>query len=132
MPAETLLIADDEPTVRSYIRSILVGQGFRVVEAIDGVDALEQVERQHSRIDLLLTDIRMPRMDGIALARSLLEIYPEMPVIFISGYPMDLDAGAPNAKRGCASLAKPFTRQALLGTIQKCLSPPGSAVQGSG
>src|SRR5215471_7115382 len=111
MNTRTILIADDEPTIRTYIRKILVDQGFQVIEAIDGMDALAQAERHSFDIDLLLTDIRMPRMDGIALARSLVQVNPATPVLFISGYPFDIGEAALSGKGKCGSLAKPFTRK---------------------
>jgi CheY-like chemotaxis protein len=120
--AETILIADDEPIVRAYVRTILRSQGFSLIEAVDGVDALAQVEQRAAPIDLLLTDVRMPRMDGIALAHSVVQAYPAVPILYMSGYPFDLDT-ASVADRPCASLSKPFTRKALLEAVEKCLHP---------
>jgi CheY-like chemotaxis protein len=130
MPAETILFADDEETVRSFIRTTLKREGFQLIEAVDGVDALQQVAKRAAPIDLLVTDIRMPRMDGIALARSVVQAYPKTPVLYISGYPFDLVEGRDDSGRACASLTKPFTRQALLEAVQKCLSPAQDATGG--
>ncbi len=128
MPAETILIADDEATVRAYTRSILRSQGFNVLEASDGVDALQQVQERGRPVDLLLTDIRMPRMDGISLARSVMQMYPDTAVLYISGYPFELgEERTKNPKNVCASLAKPFSKQALLDAVRKCLAPPETA-----
>ena len=132
MPGETILIADDEPTVRAYVRNILLAQGFNVVEAVDGVDAIEQVEKRGLEVDLLVTDVRMPGMDGIALARSIGEKHPEIPVLFISGYPFDRDAVGLLSRRECGALGKPFTRKALLGAVEKCLSNPDRVAGQSG
>ncbi len=128
--AKIILLVDDEAFVRSYIRNILRLEGFEVVEGVDGVDALEQVERRQAPVDLLVTDIRMPRMDGIALARSLNQKFPATPVLYISGFPFNLDEERTlHPVPVCAFLPKPFSRQTLLEAVRKCLprSPEQSA-----
>lgn len=119
MPHKTILVADDEASVRIYVGTILRREGFQLLEAVDGMDALEQAH-QRGPVDLLLTDVRMPRMDGLALARAIVEEHPKTPVIFISGYPFDLETAERPAGE-CTSLAKPFTRRALLDAVTKCL-----------
>jgi two-component system cell cycle sensor histidine kinase/response regulator CckA len=127
MGAETILVADDEPTVRTFVGGILRRAGFQTLEAADGAEALEQV-KQKGPVDLLLTDVRMPRMDGVALARSITEMYPETPIIYISGYPFDVEEErSRHAQRPCAFLTKPFTRKDLLDAVQKCLPKPRGA-----
>ncbi len=121
----TILVADDEEMVRSFAAGILRREGFRLLEAIDGMDALDKVERLWP-VDLLLTDVRMPRMDGIELARAIGKAHPQVPVIYISGYPFGSDP-ADSAAGSCVCLSKPFTRQALLDAVRKCLPPPGAA-----
>ncbi|HUB31430.1 MAG TPA: response regulator [Bryobacteraceae bacterium] len=123
MTAETILLVDDEASVRSYIRNILRREGFQVLEGVDGVDALQQVERHQSPVDLLVTDIRMPRMDGLALARSVNEKFPATPILYISGFPFDLEEERTlHPATVCAFLAKPFSRQTLVEAVRKCLS----------
>ena len=128
LPAETILVADDEETVRSFIRHVLRQEGFNLLEAVDGVDAMELVGRLNTPVDLLLTDVRMPRMDGIALANALARVYPKLPVLYISGYPFEIEE-VRGTRPGsiCASLTKPFSRRALVEAVQKCLSPSKSA-----
>lgn len=122
MAAETILLVDDEASVRSYIRNILRLEGFQVLEGVDGVDALQQVERRQAPVDLVVTDIRMPRMDGIALARSVNQRFPSIPVLYISGFPFDLDEERTRQPTNiCAFVAKPFSRQTLLDAVRKCL-----------
>ena len=124
MNTETILFADDELTVRSYIRNILRKEGFDLLEATDGVEALQKVKERGTPVDLLLTDVRMPRMDGIALAQALVAMYPKLPIVYISGYPLDLGERQTNhPANACAFLSKPFTRKALLEAVQKCLAP---------
>ena len=124
MPAKTILVVDDEAAVRSYIRAILGREGFSLIEAVDGADALQQVQ-QRGTVDLLVTDIRMPRMNGIELGRTVAESYPGTPIIYISGYPFDMKAGEKPTGE-CAFLSKPFTRKALLDAVAKCLHPAQS------
>jgi CheY-like chemotaxis protein len=123
-----ILIAEDEPVVRDYIGKILRKEGFRLLEAIDGIDALEQLDKSRDQVDLLVTDIRMPRMDGISLAHSIEERYPRTPVIYMSGYPFDLrEERIRHPTLPCAFLAKPFSRVDLVDAVRKCLERPGSA-----
>ena len=121
----TILIVDDEPTIRAFVSNILKIEGYQVIEAADGLDALEQVQRRGTPVDLVLTDIRMPRLDGVALARSLHNLYPRLPVLYISGYPFDVESEQSKyAGRPCGFVPKPFTRKSLLEAVQKCLSAP--------
>ena len=132
MNAETILFADDESTVRTYIRNILLREGFDVLEATDGLEALQKVQDRGAPVDLLLTDVRMPRMDGIALAQALIHLYPNTPIVYISGYPLDLEEQQTrHPSNACAFLSKPFTRKALLEAIQKCLTPEKNAASHS-
>jgi CheY-like chemotaxis protein len=132
MSAGMILVADDESTVRAFAASVLRRAGFQLMEAVDGADALQKVQ-ESGRIDLLLTDIRMPRMDGIALAHSVKEMYPGVPVIYISGYPFDTEAGSADpSRRPCEVLVKPFSKIALLDAVRKCLSGPNSPLAATG
>jgi two-component system cell cycle sensor histidine kinase/response regulator CckA len=122
----TILVVDDEETVRSYIRKILSMRDYEVLDAHDGLDALDQIARRGSAVDLLLTDVRMPRMDGGELAQRLAALYPTTPVLYISGYPFDLDAERQrNPARFTAFLAKPFTPKVLFEAVTQCLSSSG-------
>jgi two-component system cell cycle sensor histidine kinase/response regulator CckA len=128
LSAETILVVDDEAMVRTYVRTILRREGFQLIEAVDGLDALEQVEQRGSP-DLLLTDVRMPRMDGIALARAITQAHPKTPVIYISGYAFEPEGK--DRPGECAFVSKPFTRAALLDAVTKCLHPPRTASGGA-
>jgi len=124
----TILFADDEKTVRTYVGRILRSEGFEILEAVDGADALRQLQERAAPVDLLLTDIRMPRMDGVSLARTVTEMYPGTPVVYISGFPFSLEQEQTrDPLKACAFVAKPFDRKALLAAVQKCLSAPRQA-----
>jgi PAS domain S-box-containing protein len=117
--SETILVAEDEPSVRTLVRSTLERQGYRVLEARDGGEALS-VARQHSgRIDLLLTDVMMPVLDGRELAREMRAEWDDLHVIYMSGY-VD-DVVQPMESLAGAFFQKPFTPSALSQLVRNVL-----------
>ncbi len=99
-----VLLVDDEPPVREYVRKILAKEGFAVMEAADGMEGYDLVRKLGCEMALVVTDIKMPRMDGIALAENVRQLCPGLPVLLISGY-----AGPFNREAGeYAILRKPF------------------------
>ena len=86
MHAQTILVVDDEAAIRSLVTTVLAADGYQVVEASDGDAALRRADDGDDGIDLLLTDVRMPGMDGFVLARSFLKSHPGAKVLFMSGY----------------------------------------------
>ena len=123
MVPKKILVADDEPTVRGYVVAILRNAGFEILEAADGLEALALVKSVEGDLDLLLTDMRMPRMDGLGLARAVREMDPHMPILYISGYPADMEPERLRNPKGCGFLDKPFRPKALLEAVRKCLGP---------
>jgi DNA-binding NtrC family response regulator len=120
VPNETVLLAEDEAGVRSPVRRILAAHGYRVLEAEDGPTALEVAGRHDGAIDLLLTDVVMPEMSGPALAQRLIELRPELRVLFISGYAdvaVQPQIGGPNVN----FLSKPFQASALTARVAQIL-----------
>jgi two-component system cell cycle sensor histidine kinase/response regulator CckA len=118
---ETLLLVEDEPGVRELVRDILLAQGYRVLAAQDGVEAL-QVARQHQGpIHLLLTDVVMPRMSGRALADQLRSSYPGMRVLYTSGYTDNAIVHHGVLDEGVHFLSKPFEMEALARKVRKVL-----------
>ncbi len=118
----TILIADDEEAIRTYIREILEPEGFHLVEAADGLEAMEQLNRLGAGIGLVLADVQMPRMDGLTLGNAMSESHPTIPVLYISGYPLDFDTEhSARPLRPCAFLAKPFSPRLLLERVRECL-----------
>lgn len=81
-----VLIAEDDEPVRSFVRRALEIDGHVVVETRDGAEALEWLERDKGAFDLLLTDIRMPLMDGIALALAAAPQFPDLVILLMTGY----------------------------------------------
>lgn len=107
--SEVVLVVEDEPSVRAPICRTLRDLGYFVIEANNGEDALRVMQEHHSPIHLVITDVMMPEMDGSQLVALLRSWYPQMRVLFISGYsPQYLEAQGGTMVRGGAFLAKPF------------------------
>jgi PAS domain S-box-containing protein len=111
---ETILLVEDEPAVRDLAARALREQGYTVLEASDGLEALRIAEQeQDARIDLLLTDVVMPRMGGRALAERMSAIRPGIKVLFTSGYTEDAILHAGQLANGTHFLHKPFSLAGL-------------------
>jgi two-component system cell cycle sensor histidine kinase/response regulator CckA len=85
-PRETILLVDDHPSVRKLLGSILKSEGYSVLEAGSGAEALELCHQYHDEIHLLLTDIIMPEMQGHALAQHVVNLRPSIQILYMSGY----------------------------------------------
>ncbi len=83
---EAVLVVDDEANIRTLIQGFLENLGYRVTLAADGAQALERLESSGERFDLLLSDIAMPRLGGVALAQRFKELYPQSAILLMSGY----------------------------------------------
>ncbi len=117
MSERTILVVDDEPHIRALLRNILGRANYRVLEAGDGREALEVCASPAVAIDLLLTDVVMPVLDGIGLADQALRIRPDVRVLYMSGK-CDFDAVQRDVRdRGFGFIRKPFTIEALLEAV---------------
>jgi CheY-like chemotaxis protein len=115
----TILVVDDNAEIRRYVREILEGQGYHILEAPDGAEALEIAQPEGPAIDLVLTDLIMPRLNGVKLARCLGELRPQTPVLYMSGY---VESGLLAAKYPDALLLqKPFTPSRLVAAVEKVM-----------
>ena len=119
--AATILLVEDEPEVRAVLREALVGSGYRVFEAADGIEALEVWEQRPRPVDLLLTDVVMPRLNGFELASRLRLREPRLRVLFMSGYSPEIPSPPPGEHGVFDSLEKPFTRATLLAKIESMM-----------
>jgi CheY-like chemotaxis protein len=115
-----ILVVEDEPLVAQLTCKILEFGSYDVSVAHNGPDALKMLAKDAPRIDLLLTDVAMPKMRGTTLARLAQEENPEMPVLFMSGYPGNLDAEFGGEAK---LIAKPFTPYELLRHVAEALQP---------
>jgi CheY-like chemotaxis protein len=116
-PPRTVLVAEDEPSVRKSVRVFLERAGFTVVDAADGVDALAAFERNPDEFGLLLTDVMMPQMGGRELATKVMERRPEIPIVFMSGFLRDPEVLRMVNDRRVRFLAKPFDIDLLVSTV---------------
>jgi PAS domain S-box-containing protein len=119
---ETVLVVEDEPSLRMLTRAVLEPQGYRVLEAANGVDALRVWEEHQGSVQLLLTDIIMPgSMSGLELATRLQASNPKLRVIFTSGYSADIAGPQLHLQEGQNFIQKPSSPQQLLQTVRRCL-----------
>jgi signal transduction histidine kinase len=119
---ETLLFVEDEPSVRHLARSILTGQGYEVLSASNGQDALNVASNHKgSAIRLVVTDIVMPIMGGKVMAEWLKAAYPDLKILFTSGYPDDAVIRSGVSWSAFEFLAKPYTPEALAIKVREML-----------
>jgi CheY-like chemotaxis protein len=122
---ETVLLVEDEPAVRSLAALALRRQGYTVLEAADGQEALQVAqERNRNEIDLLLTDVVMPRMGGRELADRLHPLMPQMKVLLSSGFPDQAPVPGEEWDPGIAFMQKPFTPVVLAQKVREVLDTP--------
>lgn len=115
-----VLVVDDDVTVRAAMRRVLEHHGYTVIVAEDALDALRVLERTHVPVDLLITDVQMPGMQGDALVARVREAWPDLPVLFVSGEPRNARLVQETSGR-VQFLAKPFLPTELLETIRGIL-----------
>jgi two-component system cell cycle sensor histidine kinase/response regulator CckA len=118
---ETILLVEDEPSVRTLVRDELRKLGYRVVEAKNGVEACLLATQQAGSLQLLLTDVVMPGMGGRELAQHLSVIKPDLRTLFISGYMDDIGIMAGQEEGTSSFLQKPFTPEVLARAVRNLL-----------
>ena len=115
----TILVVEDNRLVRELVSNVLRLEGHEVVEACDGVIALEML--QTLRFDLVITDFVMPKLNGIKFVEQLHTFQPRMPIIFITGY-LSVASGAKILDDVAAILAKPFEPDVLRSTVHRVIA----------
>jgi signal transduction histidine kinase/CheY-like chemotaxis protein len=124
---ETILLVEDEPTLREFVREILSDHGYRVVEAGSGIEALKMWGQLGGRVDLLLTDMVMPEgITGRELALQLKSRDPALKIIFTSGYSTELMTKDPELL-DVPLLSKPYLPPQLIQLVRTCLDAPARA-----
>jgi two-component system cell cycle sensor histidine kinase/response regulator CckA len=121
---ETILVVEDEDQVRAVALSVLRRHGYRVLEARNAGEALLICERAEEKVDLLLTDVVMPRMSGPELAKRLVEMRPRLKVLFMSGYTDDSVVRHGVLDAEIAYLQKPLTPTAITVKVREVLDAP--------
>ncbi|WP_328758788.1 PAS domain-containing sensor histidine kinase [Geomonas diazotrophica] len=120
----TVLLVEDEETVRNMTRLLLERHGYRVLTACNGQEALELFRQNLGSVQLMLSDVVMPRMNGRELCERVRQLAPGLPVIFMSGYPADV-MSEKGIGGGGAYLQKPVKPEELLGALRQALIPAG-------
>lgn len=122
---ETLLVVEDEPSVRHLARGVLEARGYRVLSASNGQDALHVArDQQGSPIRLVIADVIMPLMGGKVMAEWLKTTYPDLKILFTSGYTDGAIAQYGVLEPGVAFLPKPYTPGVLLRAVRDLLDEP--------
>ena len=129
VPAEVVLVVEDEPIVRAPVCRMLRTLGYFVLEANNGEDALLVMQEYHSPIHLVVTDVMMPEMDGPTLVNMLRDWYPHMKVLYISGYSNEYVEERGGMVNGSAFLAKPFSLDVLAKRVREVLDAELSEVR---
>ena len=119
---KAILIAEDDVAVRALVTRALTQDGHQVVATVDGSEALEAFSREKGQFDLLLTDIKMPVMDGIALALAVARDDPDLPILLMTGY-----ADQRERAHGLDAIirdviSKPFSVATLRGAVNEALT----------
>jgi len=122
---ETILLVEDDEVVRKLVSEVLDHEGYRLLEAANGVAALSICAQYEERIHLLLTDVIMPEMSGRDLADRLVLQHPKMKVLFMSGYPDDVIADHGVLDAGTAFIQKPFAPDVLARKVRDVLDGRG-------
>jgi two-component system, cell cycle sensor histidine kinase and response regulator CckA len=128
---ETILVVEDEEMLRTLISRMLRLAGYQVLTASHGGEALFLCERYEGRIDLLLTDVVMPHMNGRELAERLAEGYPTMKVLFMSGYTDDTIVRHGMAEWNLDVIQKPFSANTLSAKVRATLDAVGGDIRGA-
>jgi two-component system, cell cycle sensor histidine kinase and response regulator CckA len=118
---ETIFLVEDEESVRTLTRTLLEEAGYTVIEASNGIQALEAAGSYSRPIHLLLTDVVMPGMNGPTLADSMLVTHPKMKALCTSGYTSTFANFSGLVDRGVRLLQKPFSRDMLLRKVREVI-----------
>lgn len=121
---ESILVVEDDYTVRRLAIYVLQAAGYSVISAADGQEALSLLEQQEIPVDLLVTDVVMPNLGGRELAESLQSVFPDLKVLYISGYPDDAILRQGMRGEQVSMLLKPFAPQALITKVREVLDLP--------
>ena len=124
MQRSRILLVDDEPTILRLCSAILRGKGFDITTATDGLMGLQAYRREYQEIGLIISDLMMPRMNGIEMLEEIANTNPSIRSLLISGY------GAPRRlpEQVCAVLQKPFRPCQLIDAVHRHFERPASGI----
>ena len=124
--APSILVVDDQPTVRRMAHRLLSEWGFRVFEAESGEEAMEVLETARSGVQLVIVDVVMPLADGVQVTRHIHERWPGQRILYMSAHPAEVLAEYGLSELEVPFLAKPFTRDELLTKVSEALARSSS------
>ena len=116
-----ILLVEDEEAVRAFAARALASRGYKVHEASTGTEALELIDEIDEQIDLVISDVMMPEMDGPTLLKKLRETQPDLKIIFVSGYAEDAFAKNLDENDTFSFLPKPFSLKQLATAVKEVL-----------
>jgi two-component system cell cycle response regulator CpdR len=116
-----ILLADDDAAARDLVVRALAADGHTVAATQDGAEALERLKSASPRFDLMIADVQMPAVDGIALAEQGLKLDPTLRVILISGFPDEIDRAKHLKKKIARVVAKPITLEGIRAAVKATL-----------
>lgn len=116
-----ILLADDDAAARDLVQRALAGDGHAVTCTQDGAEALEHLQSGTAKFDLLIADVQMPAVDGIALAETGLKLQPKLRVILISGFADELDRAQHLRPKVARVVAKPITLEGIRAAVKAAL-----------
>jgi two-component system cell cycle sensor histidine kinase/response regulator CckA len=119
----TILLVEDEDGLRSLNARGLRSRGYSVIEAANGVEAMEALEQKNGAVDLVVSDVVMPEMDGPTLLKEMRGRNPDLKIIFVSGYAEDAFEKSLPENQQFAFLPKPFTLAQLVAAVKETMTP---------
>jgi two-component system, cell cycle sensor histidine kinase and response regulator CckA len=126
--APSILVVDDQPTVRRMAHRLLSEWGFRVFEAESGEEAMEVLETARAGVQLVLVDVVMPLTDGVQVTQRIQDRWPGQRILYMSAHPAEVLAQYGLAELDVPFLAKPFTRDELLNKVSEALEKPAATM----
>jgi two-component system cell cycle sensor histidine kinase/response regulator CckA len=121
-PRQTVLVVDDEEGLRTLVCRTLRAEGYGTLEAAHGAEALELIENAAEPVDLVVTDVVMPGMDGRELGRRLAQRWPTLPILYISAYDVNDIFRRGSPRSSAPFLQKPFPAEGLITRVQQLLA----------
>ncbi|MCI0519519.1 MAG: response regulator, partial [Chloroflexi bacterium] len=122
---KTVLVVEDDVATREALHALLEAQNYRVITAVDGRNALTHLKDENNRIDLVITDVVMPHMGGVALYREIQKQWPGVKVLFVTGHPLEGDSQELLEKGRVHWLQKPFSVQVFNQAVFAVFQPAG-------
>jgi two-component system, cell cycle sensor histidine kinase and response regulator CckA len=118
---ETILIVEDDPSIRDLLQRVLAREGYHVLSAESSIDALSIANHYDARIDMMLSDVVMPGLSGPDLGQRVVALRPRIKLLFVSGFPSHVAVGPGAMSPRAAFLHKPFSIHLLAATVRRCL-----------